>query len=63
MHLAMKVLRLSFAGRWNGLENDYDQDIIYLDNYLNILYTIRYENVRDFHGFRILLKMEGIDSD
>lgn len=59
----MKVLRLSFAGRWNGLENDYDQDIIYLDNYLNILYTIRYENVRDFHGFRILLKMEGIDSD
>ena len=38
-HLAVKVLRLSFAGRCNGLENDQDQELIYIYyNYLNILY-------------------------
>lgn len=57
----MKVLRLSSAGRWKGLENDYYQDLIYLDNYLKILYIDM--KMSDFNDFLILLKMEGIDSD
>lgn len=61
MHLPMKVLRLSSAGRWKGLENDYYQDLIYLDNYLKILYIDM--KMSDFNDFLILLKMEGIDSD